>query len=132
MGKRDPLPEGGPGRAMFLKPGTYDEIRERLEGVKDYVFDPAIFEVTERGGTGETIVRLKKSGGVSVPPGGGGGRYVPRIGGEGGTSLYFSPGTVSYVRIGEEDRVDEKELPGLTVTPVYPRIDGVALNAEEP
>ncbi|MCW1886204.1 hypothetical protein OKA04_15810 [Luteolibacter flavescens] len=58
--------------------------------------------------------------------------FSPYIGGDNGTSLYFTPGTVRFVRLGEEDPADSDPLAGTQVTPLFPTINGEPMDSANP
>lgn len=59
------------------------------------------------------------------------GRYMPYIGGN-GNQLFVSPGTVTYCRLATDDREDGTNPEAHQTSPIFPTIDGTALNDPTP
>ena len=124
------LPRAGGKGLMWIKPETYEALREAAAR-PEIVLDPTQFAYTERGGK-KHYRFLGAAGDKGDGRGGGGGRFVPRIGGEGGTTLYVGLGAVSYCRIAETDPTASTREHSVRVVPIFPRIDGTPIDAEEP
>lgn len=131
MGKNsEGLPRASGSGPMLVDGKAWNQLVDAVSG-RMIVLDPSQFDKVERGG--ETYYRYR----TPVPampgtPGASSGRFVPRVGGEGGTTLYLSPGCVVYCRL-EEDAFGESDTKeSHQVKPLYPTLDGTPLNAEEP
>ena len=78
----------------------------------------------DRGHPDLKIPRLRGAGGVD--------RFRPYVGGEGGTTLYISPGTVCYCRVSYENFVDDEGVANQQSVPKYPVIGETRIDETEP
>lgn len=116
------------GRALLLRPSTAEKLLAVLERL-DLEPDPQQFDRFTR--SGKVFFRYRQTASADASRGGGG-RFVPYIGGAAGTSLFLTPGTVRYCRVAEEDPGDSAPTEGQQIAPVFPTLEGTALNAEDP
>jgi len=130
MGKDEKLPRAPEGKKLFVDGKSWNHLVDAVNR-RMIILDPSQFDKFEK--NGETYYRYR----APVPaapgtPGASSGRFVPYVGGEDGTTLYLSPGCVVYCRVEEEDPIDDDDRESEQVRPIYPMIDGVSINAEDP
>lgn len=120
------------GSGLFLvKPAAWNKVVDALAR-SQVVLDPTQFEMREQAGKKFYRLKAKADAAAGTPGGGGGGRFVPYIGGEGSTTLFLTEGCVAYCRMEQEDFGDSADKESELVVPVYPTLEGVGLDAEEP